>query len=450
MNLRCPFLLALVASPLIGQPLENFSNLVRPGETFFAGDWATRGEQPAATLRQASGAFEIRGTNNSRSYVDIYRAAGGTYFSIGSNRYLAVSAMPLAGNQGGFFRVLLLDAGGRIASATFLLPDFSAAGFRTVTQPLSSAPGFDFNAIERIRISGDVAQGASDFAFAFDDLAAVPTGPVVDGALRNFSARNQAGTGTSTSMIGFVIEGGAGKSVLLRAVGPGLAPFGVAGFVADPQLQVFRGNLAIAANDNWGGDAAIDNAFRRVGAFALAAGGRDAAIVTTLNPGAYTAQLGGTGVGLLELYDLDEAPANQRQRFTNLAARGVVGTGAAQFTAGFVIDGAMARRYLLRLAGPALAGVGLGSGFVADPRLRLTRTVGGSDFLVRDNDDWQTGNDGAQLSDAAAKAGAFPFPAGSRDAAMLITLPPGTYLAAATATANQTGFALLEMYEIPW
>jgi hypothetical protein len=99
--------------------------------------------------------------------------------------------------------------------------------------------------------------------------------------------------------------------VLIRAVGPtlGAAPFNVPGVVADPQLVLFNSASArIGENDNWGGTAALTTAFNQVGAFALPAASRDAVLVATLTPGAYTVQVtgagGATGVALVEIYEL--------------------------------------------------------------------------------------------------------------------------------------------------
>jgi hypothetical protein len=109
---------------------------------------------------------------------------------------------------------------------------------------------------------------------------------------------------------GFVIDGNTTKKVLIRAVGPtvGAAPFNVPGAVADPQLTLFSLGTAIGSNDNWGGTAELTAAFTAVGAFALPATSRDAAIVATLNPGPYTVQVSGvggtTGVALVEVYEM--------------------------------------------------------------------------------------------------------------------------------------------------
>jgi sugar lactone lactonase YvrE len=125
--------------------------------------------------------------------------------------------------------------------------------------------------------------------------------------LVNVSVLKHLGTGLTA---GFVIDGNTSKKVLIRCVGPtiGVAPFNVAGAVADPQLTLFTGQTVIGSNDNWGGTADLSAAFTSVGAFALPATSRDAAIVATLNPGSYTVQASGvgntTGVAIVEVYEM--------------------------------------------------------------------------------------------------------------------------------------------------
>jgi hypothetical protein len=106
---------------------------------------------------------------------------------------------------------------------------------------------------------------------------------------------------------GFVIGGEGPRRVLIRAIGPGLAAFGVAGAMANPRLTVFSGVLEIAANDDWGGGAQLNAMFAAVGAFGLPAASRDAALAVTLAPGAYTVVVRGTaptdsGEVLFEVY----------------------------------------------------------------------------------------------------------------------------------------------------
>jgi hypothetical protein len=124
--------------------------------------------------------------------------------------------------------------------------------------------------------------------------------------LINVSVLKNIGTGVTA---GFVIGGSTARTVLVRAIGPTLAGFGVGGTVADPRLALFSGQTQIGANDNWGGGGALSAAFAQVGAFGLAADSRDAALLVSLQPGAYTVQVSSvdpaiSGVALVEVYEV--------------------------------------------------------------------------------------------------------------------------------------------------
>jgi hypothetical protein len=136
-----------------------------------------------------------------------------------------------------------------------------------------------------------------------------PTG--TPSRLANLSTLGFAGAGAQALMPGFVVSGTTTKLLLIRAVGPGLAPFGVSGTLTDPQLSVNAQGSATptASNDNWASDATLGAAFVAAGAFALPANSRDAAVIVRLAPGAYTVTVSGvgntTGRVLVEIYDLD-------------------------------------------------------------------------------------------------------------------------------------------------
>ena len=130
--------------------------------------------------------------------------------------------------------------------------------------------------------------------------------------LVNLSLRGSVRSGERSLIGGFVIEGTGPRWVLLRAVGPGLAAFGISDFVPDPQLEVMSGSIRVASNNDWSqGDqyALIESAQRKAGAFALLPGSKDAAVVVELMPGQYSCVVSpgtvATGVGLLEIYHLD-------------------------------------------------------------------------------------------------------------------------------------------------
>jgi sugar lactone lactonase YvrE len=126
------------------------------------------------------------------------------------------------------------------------------------------------------------------------------------------STRATIGAGGDVVISGFVVEGTAAKTLLVRAVGPTLSAFGVTNALADPQVALYGAASAttpIASNDNWGGDAAVAAATPAAGAFALAnATSKDAALLVTLAPGTYTTRVSGvggaTGSVLLEIYEV--------------------------------------------------------------------------------------------------------------------------------------------------
>ena len=129
--------------------------------------------------------------------------------------------------------------------------------------------------------------------------------------LANSSSRGMAGAGEAAHIHGFVVTGARPRPVLIRAVGPSLAAYGVAGLLADPQLAVHdAAGRRIALNDNWAeADATVVRvAASRAGAFPLTEGGRDAAVIAQLDPGAYTvtasAATGAGGLVLVEVYEL--------------------------------------------------------------------------------------------------------------------------------------------------
>lgn len=252
--------------------------------------------------------------------------------------------------------------------------------------------------------------------------------------LTNLSVRTAMAAG-QTLIMGFTLQGGA-KPVLLRAVGPGLAQFSVGGVMADPRLALFRDTTQLDANDNWGGGATLSTAFASVGAFSLPPASLDAALLRTMD-GGQTAQVTGTGGGvvLVEAYD---AGTGTTPRLVNVSARNRVGTGDDILIAGFTVDGTGSLPLLIRAVGPKLTVFGVGSVLV-DPKLEIYR----GDVKVTENDNWNSSLTGTFVS-----VGAFPLDGGSRDAALLTSLPAGSYTAQVSGIGGGTGEALVEIYEV--
>jgi hypothetical protein len=139
--------------------------------------------------------------------------------------------------------------------------------------------------------------------------------------LINISARASVGTGSAALATGFVVSGPAPEMVLIRGIGPTLAAFGVSGVLAAPQLTVYDSSSQVIVTDTGWSNAlvagpstagatfqpATAGTFSLVAAFPLSAGSDDCAVLMTLPPGVYTAQVSGvsnsTGVGLIEVYE---------------------------------------------------------------------------------------------------------------------------------------------------
>ena len=280
------------------------------------------------------------------------------------------------------------------------------------------------------------------------NFAGVATTTTRTDRLINLSSRGRVGEGR-TLITGLVVGGSTPKRVLLRAVGPTLSGFGVTGALANPRLQLLdAAGKVIAENDDWSGSDTI-TAISRVGAFGLADCAKDAALLLTLVPGAYTMQVAGvagSGVALAEIYDASLNPNADYQRLVNISTRGEAGAGENILIGGFIITGNSPKKVLVRGIGPGLTAFGL-TVTLADPRLRVYR----SSELIGENDNWSAvPADTAATGQAARDTGAISLAAGSKDSAVILTLLPGAYTGQVlSADGFSTGPALVEIYELP-
>lgn len=415
-------------------PVDNAGNfrLIQGGRTVIEGQFA--GTSATGTFKEGNALM----VGTARESSPTYTGPSGTVY--GSMSGQSDSEVVVVSAPSGDVTVYLNDGSGTDvgfgnfgSGGTFTV---LTAGGRTVTGELEADTGF---------LTGRVS-GMGNFTGAISSSASVS-----DGFLRNLSTRGSVGSGENALIVGFVVNGRNPKQVLVRAVGPTLADNGVTGAITDPTLSLFNtAGTVVATNDNWSNAPAVANASSTVGAFPLPATSLDAALVTTLGPGAYTAQVtgvsGSTGVGLVEIYDVDTQTPFSAEKVLNVSTRGRVGTGDQRLIAGVVINGTTPKRVLIRAVGPTLSTLGV-NGSLADPNLRLIRQDTG--LTVRENDDWGRGNDATLVTDVAAQVGAFALPAGSKDAALLITLPPGVYTAIVGTATGASGIALVEVYEVP-
>lgn len=248
-------------------------------------------------------------------------------------------------------------------------------------------------------------------------------------------------------IVGFHVSGNTSQHVLIRGVGPGLAPFGVDDIALSPELELFNAEgTSMQKASGWTEqDGAL---FAQVGAFALTPGDGDSALSVTLAPGSYTVHardrqgLGGTL--LIEAYAAEPALAGNGV-LSSLSTRAMTASGSGVLIAGLVIEGQSSQSLLLRGIGPSLAEFGV-TGTVDDPVLRVFDSSG---RLIAMNDNWSSdANAATTVSSAARATGAFPLPEGSADSALLVTLGPGAYTLQLTDKQGNSGDSLIEVYTL--
>jgi uncharacterized protein (DUF1800 family) len=242
-------------------------------------------------------------------------------------------------------------------------------------------------------------------------------------------------TGENVLIGGFIVYGTGQKKIAVRAMGPSLP---VAGNLSDPMLELHDATGAIvASNDNW-----RSSQQDLVIAAGLAPGNDlESALIATINPGAYTVVVKGvnnvTGVGLMEIYDLD--PDGSPARLANISTRGNVLTGDNVMIGGFIVRGDVPKRTIVRARGPSLFLNGAPiAGRLMDPALEL-RDANGA--LIKANDNWRTD----QQAEIAASSIA---PTDDHEPAVVWTLSPGNYTTIVSGVNNTTGIALVEMYDL--
>jgi len=264
--------------------------------------------------------------------------------------------------------------------------------------------------------------------------------------LNNLSGRI-AISGSDKVIPSFFISGTGKKRVLIRAIGPGLAAFGVGGTMPDPKFEVYDGSTKIAENNDYSGTLAP--AFGPVGAFGLPANSRDAALLIELDAGrGYSIHAfsndGQGGIVLFEVYDAGNVTG--ASKFTNVAVRGPTGTGDSTLILGLNIAGQGKRTLLTRGIGPQLGIFGVNNP-IADPQLEI---FDNNQRSVLVNNDWSSADFVTEMLQAREFVGAFALAGGSADASTLALLDPGSYTMQITAASGTaTGEALVEIYEVP-
>ena len=237
---------------------------------------------------------------------------------------------------------------------------------------------------------------------------------------------------------GFIVQGDANKPVLLRGMGPSLTAFGINDVLLDPVLELRGPSGSIMTNDNW-----VDSPQRSQfeGTVFQPSDDRESVVLATLPPENYTAILTGsgntTGVGLVEVYDDDQAVA---AHLANISTRGFVQSGDNVMIGGFILGGNPNNpRIALRGIGPSLAQFDL-SPVLEDPILELRNADG---TIIVANDNWtddpvsaaQLTANGLELSEM-------------EESGIFTPLPPGQFTAILAGKNGGIGIGLIEIYNL--
>jgi len=260
---------------------------------------------------------------------------------------------------------------------------------------------------------------------------------------------------------GFGITGDTPKSLLIRAVGPGLESLNVQGFLPNPTLTFHSGSFTGPILTGW--DQSLATVFAELGAFQLAVGSADVAVLQTTGAGSYTEVLtpadnSTSGIALAEIYDADQG--TPVSRLVNLSARAWVGTGSQVLIGGFAVAGSSSETVLIRAVGPSLQNLNI-TNYLPNPSVQIfddnpTQRPDGPQLIA------STGNGAVPIpgpspvsagfqpatADLMTRLGAFQLNSGSTDRALVVTLPPGSYTVMIQGIFGETGVALLELYEV--
>jgi uncharacterized delta-60 repeat protein len=325
-----------------------------------------------------------------------------------------------SGNTGSSYRALALRPDGRI---------ILAGTFDTVN-------GLPRSGVVRLLQNGQVDP-------SFSPEAGIVT---VSSLGLNLSTRVAVGIGDNALIAGFIIDGGSAKRIMIRALGPSLAGGNapISKPLLDPvvELRDGRGTL-IARNDNWrtteiGGAISGDQVADIEGSTIAPKNDAESAFIATLDPGQYTATgrgaTGGTGIALVEMYDLD---ASSPARLANISTRGRVGVRDDVMIGGIILGGTELSEVLLRAIGPSLNASGV-TGELADPFMELHD---GNGALIVSNDDWK------DIQRAEIEATGLA-PTNDKEAAIRTALRPGNYTAVVKGVNDTTGVAVVEAFAL--
>ena len=261
--------------------------------------------------------------------------------------------------------------------------------------------------------------------------------PAVGPQSLNLSTRGLVGADQDVLIAGFIVTGSDPKTAVLRALGPSLGNAGLSGTLADPVITLFdAAGHVLATNDNWEAGSNAD----QIAADGLAPGDpAEAALLTTLEPGAYTAVVSGkdttSGIGLVEVYDLSPATDS---KLANMSTRGIVGAGSDLLISGFIVGAVDSSTVVVRSIGPSLGAAGI-SDPLNDPSFTVYDQNGSA---LATNDNWRDDPSAPDLEQNQIA------PLNDAEAATILHLPVGAYTAVTIGADGGTGVGLVEIYNL--
>jgi hypothetical protein len=424
------------------QPAVNFAAGVQP-YSVAVGHFNGDGNQDLAVANYVSANVSIllgNGNGTFQPAVNFGAASGPQSVAVGDFNGDGNQDLAVANYGSNKVSILLRNGNGTFQPAV----NFDVGG-----NPYSVVVG-DFN--------GDAKQdlavanlGTNNVSILLRNCAPTPT--PAGSRLFNISTRSFVQTADNVMIGGFIVHGTAPKRVIIRAIGPELGQFGVPDPLADPTLELHDGSGAlVGTNDNWQttiiGGIITDDQVQEIQNSGYAPGDpSESAIIADLPAGNYTAIVRGvnssTGVGLVEVYDLDTGTPSI---LYNISTRAFVQTGDNVMIGGFIVHGTAPKRVIIRAIGPELAQFGVPDP-LADPTLELHDGTGA---LIGTNDNWQTTIIGGIITHDQVQEiqNSGYAPGDPSESAIIADLSAGNYTAIVRGVNNTTGVALVEVYDL--